>query len=235
MKQFTVDDKMVSVQAFGNAANAPVIYCLTGEDLAQQLPELEHMLIPAIQHGRCQPFRLLWWSPVNWNRDYSPWPAPPLSAQDQPFPGEAKSTLAWLTKHLAELQQPALDGVGPEQRYLLGYSLGGLCALWLLHECDLFAGCASCSGSLWYDGWIGYLQTHTVSNPNSRLYLSLGKKEEKARNPRMATVGEATKTTYALLRQDKNVAETTLQWHEGGHFTDIPQRLAQAVLWLMRM
>jgi predicted alpha/beta superfamily hydrolase len=227
-----ISPKTLWAEAFGQGENLPVVYCLTGEGMREQLPEIRGLVTPALEQGICRPFILAGFGPVEWSRDYTPWPAPALSSGDA-FSGGGAATLEWLRS----TGMPALRRLWPEaseDAYLLGYSLGGLCALWMLYQGDDFAGCASCSGSLWYDGWTEYARTHPLPRPGSRIYLSLGKKEEKARNRRMAAVGVATRDTFAFLQEDSHVAETMLDWQDGGHFHDIPGRLAKAILWLMK-
>ncbi|MBR4039604.1 MAG: hypothetical protein IKJ11_05835 [Clostridia bacterium] len=36
------------------------------------------------------------------------------------------------------------------------------------------------------------------------------------------------------VRQDTNVRASELVWHNGGHFTDVDQRIAQVFIWLIR-
>ena len=48
-----------------------------------------------------------------------------------------------------------------------------------------------------------------------RVYLSLGVAEEKARNPRMARVGNCTREIYRFLQSQ---VPCTLEWNPGGHF-----------------
>ena len=64
-----------------------------------------------------------------------------------------------------------------------------------------------------------------------RVYLSLGDKEEKAKNPVMATVGDKIREAYALL-QDQGVP-CILQWNEGNHFKDADIRTAKAFSWIL--
>ena len=228
-------EKTIRIKAFGEDKAPAVLYCLTGDDPDEQVTALEQIILPEIERGACRPFYLTWCGPVDWNAEYTPWPAPALSKKDVPFAGAAEKTLAWLQDGwMPKVQQTIGESVPADNSFLLGYSLGGLCALWMAYTSALFAGHASCSGSLWYDGWLDFAQTHHIQRPTGRTYLSLGDREEKTRNPRMATVGEATRQTAALLAADPNVAETTLIWQEGNHFTNIPGRLAQAILWLMR-
>lgn len=170
----------------------------------------------------------------DWDREFTPWPAPALGKKNEPFSGEGAKTLAWLLGDFL----PHLEAVYPVSgkraaRSILGYSLGGLFALWSFLESGAFGGCASCSGSLWYDGWMEYAAGKEIQ-PNSRIYLSLGRAEKKARNPRMAKVGDVTRAYAETLEKNPNVEESALAWHEGGHFQDVTQRIQEAVLWLAK-
>ena len=61
------------------------------------------------------------------------------------------------------------------------------------------------------------------------VYLSLGDKEEKARNPVMASVGVKIKEAHDLLSQEG--IQTTLEWNPGNHFRDSDIRTAKAFAW----
>ena len=61
------------------------------------------------------------------------------------------------------------------------------------------------------------------------VYLSLGDREERAKNPVMATVGDCIRTQYDRLRER---SACTLQWNPGNHFRDAEQRTAAGFLWL---
>lgn len=63
------------------------------------------------------------------------------------------------------------------------------------------------------------------------VYLSLGDREERARNPVMATVGDRTQAAYALL-QARDM-DCMLEWNEGNHFKDADLRTAKAFAWVM--
>lgn len=168
---------------------------------------------------------------ADWERDYTPWPAPGLPGRAA-FTGEAGAYLRFLT----ETVRPALLSAYPvcreaAQHAITGYSLGGLFALWALFQTDAFGAAASLSGSLWYDGWLGYLETH-VPPQDARVYLSLGRSEERTGNPRMAAVGENTRRTYEYLVKTLGEHRTALEWNRGGHFTGIPNRWRKAMDWL---
>ena len=91
---------------------------------------------------------------------------------------------------------------------------------------------ACCSGSLWYPGWKEYSEGQKAPK-GSCVYLSLGRKEEKTRNRKMAVVGEMTRWQYEQVQRDLNVRASELIWHNGGHFADIDQRIAQGFIWLI--
>lgn len=63
------------------------------------------------------------------------------------------------------------------------------------------------------------------------VYLSLGDREEKSRNPVLASVGDA------IRREDARLSERgvrhTLQWNVGNHFQDAEKRCADGFAWCM--
>ena len=66
---------------------------------------------------------------------------------------------------------------------------------------------------------------------SSSVYLSLGDKEEKARNPVMAQVGDCIRKQYELLvGQGVN---TILEWNKGNHFQHTGERTAKGFAWLL--
>ena len=67
-----------------------------------------------------------------------------------------------------------------------------------------------------------------------RLYLSLGKSEERAGDPRMASVGDNTRAVYAHFLPQLGEANIQLDWNRGGHFTGIPNRWRKALEWVTK-
>lgn len=176
------------------------------------------------------PWTLVAYEAENWNRDYSPW-ALASGNGDAEFAGGARETLAWLTDECIV----HVEGNLPRRasgRLIGGYSLAGLFSLFAFYESGLFDGVASCSGSLWYPGWKEYVQGRNAPQ-GSRVYLSLGRKEEKTRSRRMAAVGDMTRWQHEQLQRDTNVCESELAWHSGGHFADVDQRIVQGLAWLI--
>ena len=177
-----------------------------------------------------KPFSLLTVKVNDWQQELTPWKAPAVFGK-VPFGDGAPDKLRLYTEQLL----PALEKRGiyrpAEMRLLLGgYSLAGLFALWAGYQTAVFKGIAAVSPSVWFAGWTDYA---TSRKPlSTAVYLSLGDKEEKARNPVMASVGNA------IRRQDALLAEQgichTLEWNAGNHFVDADIRMAKGFAWLMK-
>lgn len=164
----------------------------------------------------------------NWNRDFSPWAAPAVYGEE-PFVGKAGDTLHWVLNEAI----PALHLDNGCKKYIAGYSLSGLFALWGCLESEAFDGAASCSGSLWFPGWMDYLQDHLPSQ-TAAVYLSLGTKEEKTKNAAMSVIGDNTRGTYAALKKQSCVKNIILEWNKGGHFSNPTERLVKGIAWLLK-
>ena len=105
------------------------------------------------QLGALSPNRLFVSPEADWEIDFTPWPAPTLQG-GRPFAdgsvlGGAPAFLRWVEGELL----PALAAqfaLNPAQNSILGYSLGGLFALWAVCRCSSFFQCAS-SATRWAD------------------------------------------------------------------------------------
>lgn len=156
----------------------------------------------------------------NWNDDLSPWPAPAVFGQAS-FGGGAAETLEKVLKACAD----------PEKTYIIGgYSLAGLFALWAAYQTGAFKGVAAASPSVWFPGFTDYMQNNQIRTGS--VYLSLGDREERTRNPVMAAVGDKIREAHKLL-SDQGI-HTMLEWNEGNHFRDADIRTAKAFLWVMK-
>ncbi len=170
--------------------------------------------------GSCdQSFRLIAVKADNWNADLSPWKAPAVFGKDD-FGSGASKTLGELLGLCADKSKTY---------YIGGYSLAGLFALWAAYQTDAFSGVAAASPSLWFPGFAEYMKTNVIRTDT--VYLSLGDREEKARNPVMAAVGDRIREAYALLK-DCGV-NCILEWNEGNHFKDADLRTAKAFAWVL--
>lgn len=155
----------------------------------------------------------------NWNTDLSPWNAPAVFGKDA-FGAGAADTLEEVLKLCADQKKIYIIG---------GYSLAGLFALWAVYQTDVFAAVAAASPSVWFPGFIEYMKEHRPQAAS--VYLSLGDKEEKTRNPVMAAVGSRIREAHELLRGQG--VDTVLEWNPGNHFRDADIRTAKAFAWAM--
>ena len=167
-------------------------------------------------------------SGVDWNWELSPWKAPKAFRGGEDFGGQGPALLDTLTQQIIPLTENHL-GYTPGFRGIAGYSLAGLFALWAVYQTDLFDRAASISGSLWFDGFLEFMKSST---PKAKFgYLSLGDKEKLAKNPRLAAVEDCTRQAAELLRAH-NIA-VAFEMNHGGHFQDIPARIARGISSLM--
>lgn len=156
----------------------------------------------------------------NWNRDLSPWPAPAVFGKEG-FGNGAADMLNEVLK-ICTVQ---------EKTYIIGgYSLAGLFALWAAYQTDVFKGVAAASPSMWFPGFADYMRENTIHAKS--VYLSLGDKEEKTRNPVIATVGDRIREAYGLLRE--HGINVSLEWNQGNHFKDADIRTAKAFAWVIK-
>jgi len=165
----------------------------------------------------------------DWNGDLSPWPAPPVFG-DQAFAGRAAETLAWLReKALPEILASCSLPEGLPV-ILGGYSLAGLFALWAAHEAQGFDGVAAASPSVWFPDFSAYAARQPIRA--RAVYLSLGDREEKTKNPVMRQVGACIRALHGQYAADPRI-KTVLEWNEGNHFRDADKRTGKAFAWTM--
>lgn len=172
-------------------------------------------------------FTLAAFQVTDWNDELSPWEAPAVFGKDD-FGSGAEKTLSFITDALL----PELDRSNENKRcYLGGYSLSGLFALWAAYQTDIFSGIAAVSPSVWFPRWRDYIGSHDIQSP--KVYLSLGDKEEKARNKTLATVGDNIRCQYEMLLNSPAVKSCELEWNHGNHFSEADLRTAKGFAWLL--
>ena len=164
----------------------------------------------------------------DWNRDLSPWPAKAVFGNDD-FAGCADDFLDALICRLIPLAEQEA-GFTPLWRGLAGYSLAGLFAVYAAYRCDEFTRVASASGSMWYDGWLDYAQRTPLAAAVTHAYFSVGDKEKRTRNARMAAVEDCTRAMADLLAS--RGARTSFVLNPGNHFTAAQERLSAAIAFL---
>ncbi|MCR5529242.1 MAG: esterase [Saccharofermentans sp.] len=159
------------------------------------------------------PFGVVAYVVEDWNSCLTPWPA---TVGARSFAGQASSTLS-----------SVLESLPPASRYFLGgYSLAGLFSLWASCQTSVFSGVAAVSPSVWYPGFTEYFCSSDVLAHS--VYLSLGDRESRTRDPVMATVGDRIASCYSHVS-----SRGVLKWNPGGHFTSPSARMASGFSWLL--
>lgn len=200
---------------YGNPEADTVLIQPTGE---HELASLENE-VREIEKRTSKEFRFIATKVENWNDDLSPWKAPAVFKTED-FCGGASKTLENIIALCADKNR---------KYYIGGYSLAGLFALWAACQTDIFSGVAAASPSVWFPGFIDYMKTYKMKSQN--VYLSLGDREEKTRNPVIAQIGNCIKEEYRCLLE--NGINCILEWNKGNHFKEADIRTAKAFAWIL--
>ena len=188
-------------------------------DLLDKEVELIHSLSD-------KPFTLAAFRVNDWNSELTPWSALPVFGKI-PFGDGAEETLDYITVQMLPMLQE--KGIDTPHCLLGGYSLAGLFSLWASYQADKFEGIAAASPSVWFPKWLDYAQANNTLALS--IYLSLGDKEEKTKNPVMAQIGNAIRKQHELLTEQE--VHTILEWNAGNHFVDSEKRMAKGFAWLI--
>ncbi len=219
---FEVDGKKIEVYPSAGR-NRPVIYLNT-------VPGEGGQVYQALQAMECPDFTLVAVSGLEWNHDMAPWAIPPISKGDDPCTGGADQYLQLLTEEIIPKAEK-LARAETLWRGLAGYSLAGLFALYALYRTDVFSRVASVSGSLWFPGFPDYVFSHGMKRVPDRLYLSLGDREYKTRNPYLKSVQTNTEAISAFYRQ--RGIDLAFQLNPGNHFQNAVRRTAAGIAWTL--
>ena len=222
MISFTEGQKQVDVFPAAGP-DRPVLYLHT---FGQEGREVWNQL----KASGCPDFTLAAVSGLDWNHDMVPWDAPALSDTDAPFTGGADAWLRLLTDRILPQAEAAVPGT-PAWRGIAGYSLAGLFALYAAWNTDAFSRAASISGSLWFPGFREYLLSRPPAPALSCLFLSLGDRECRTRNPYLKHVQQHTEDIAAFCRQQG--IDTVFRLNPGGHFKNSTARTAAGIRYLL--
>ena len=203
------------IYKYGNPDAKVVLIQPVGD---HNLPEIENE-IAEIRKLVNENFRFIAVKIDNWNQELTPWKASAVF-ENANFGDGAEQTLKEILKICTDKNKIY---------YIGGYSLSGLFALWASCQTDVFYGVAAASPSVWFPGFVEYLKEHKMKSRS--VYLSLGDKEEKTKNPVMSKVGDCIRELYAWM-QTKGV-QCTLEWNQGGHFKDPALRVTKAFAWVL--
>ena len=164
---------------------------------------------------------------VNWNDDMTPWAAEGVFKKAKPFGGRAASFLDKLTNEIIPEIEKTLGVEEDAERTIMGISLSGLFAIWAGFNTNAFSNIISISGSLWYDGFVEWMNERMPSPRLEKVCLLLGEKEKDAKEKRMATVEERTHAAANILKS-KSQAAVIFELVDGTHFSPMLPRLGRA-------
>lgn len=210
---------MITTYEYENPEADVVLIQLTGEHELAVLENEVREIRKRASSGELD-FRFIAAKVENWNDELSPWKAPAVF-KNEDFGGGAAETLE---KILALCTDPG------KTYYIGGYSLAGLFALWAAYQTDRFSGVAAASPSVWFPGFSAYMREHRMKT--GTVYLSLGDREEKTRNPVMAQVGACIRDACSWMSEQGSI-NCTLEWNQGNHFQEPDVRTAKAFAWVM--
>ena len=207
---------MKTVYEYGSPESANVLIQMVGDhDL-----DLIHNEVSALKSISGEEFHLLAVKIDRWNHDLSPWKEPAVFGKEA-FGDGAGDTLSEVLELAKNLER---------NYYIGGYSLAGLFALWAVYQTDVFKGAAAASPSVWFPGFLDFVKANEIQAP--KVYLSLGDREDRTRNPVMSTVADRIREMHELLTERNVICK--LEWNPGNHFMDPDLRTAKAFSWLLR-
>ena len=205
---------------YGNE-NSQVVLVQLISDYELSFMEQEYAQIKESAAG--QEFLLLGVMIDDWNEELSPWKAPAVFGKDD-FGDGAQKTLETMEQELSLFLERN------REIYLGGYSLAGLFTLWQAYQKRLFKGIAAVSPSVWFPDFLDYAKENTIHA--QKIYLSLGDKEHKTRNPVMAVVRD--NITELCEHYQQKGYDCTLEFNPGNHFTDPWLRMAKGFSCLLK-
>ena len=185
--------------------------------------------VTTIQSLANKSFTLVAFEIIDWQSELTPWTVPAVFGKI-PFGDGAIATLSFIKDILIpQMEQKQLFDKDKMKCVLGGYSLAGFFALWSAYQTELFDGIAAVSPSVWYPQWMEYAE---INKPlATSVYLSLGDKEEKTKNPTMAQVGNCIRKQHELLTTQG--INTILKWNPGNHFQYSDERTARGFAWVL--
>ena len=183
-----------------------------------------------IEENTDRDFSLVAFKIEDWNSELTPWEMPLLRGKGN-FGDGAAGTLEFIKNDLILAVSEYINIENKEIKYILGgYSLAGLFSLWSGYHTDIFEGIAAVSPSVWYKGWIEYVEAEKPLS--EKIYLSLGDTEEKTKHQILSKIGNNIRKQHEILENSENV-KTVLEWNEGNHFKNPDIRTAKGFLWVM--
>ncbi len=202
--------------------DAPVVYSAMYEESGAEL-------ISECKRLKCRPFHLVTISELQWNDDLSPWKSEPVFRGGESFGGNAADFTSLLTEQVIPFAEN-LTGIS-SRRIIAGYSMAGLYALYAPYVTDAFSDVICASGSVWYPNFVSYIETNKYIRQPDSVYLSLGDKESRTKNPYLSQTESCMEKLYQHFRQ-KNIP-SVFEMNQGNHYKDAVLRHAKGIAWTL--
>lgn len=220
---FVSDGRIIDV--FGQDGLCPAVYLNCFE-------RKEGEAVYKILKKRSAPkFTLISISNTDWDNSLSPWESDPVFKSGEKFGGGGENYLKWLLDEIIPLIEENKN-IHSSEKYIAGYSLAGLFAVWASYKTDEFTKIASASGSLWFPGFLKFAEDNEISKNLKSAYFSLGDKEDKTKNEIMKTVRENTVKVENIFNERK--VKTCFKLNNGNHYQQTDSRQAAAIEWILR-
>lgn len=178
----------------------------------------------------CNDFILVNISSLNWNDEMTPWECLPLYNGDIGYKGKANQYVLELTTDIIPQIEQILK-YKPVYYGIVGYSLGGLFAIYSLYKTDIFTRFVSASGSLWYPNFLNFIKNNPFMIKPERMYLSLGNKEKNTKNETLKMVQDNLEEIFEFYKSKG--LNVYYELNSGGHFKDCYLRLAKGIKWIL--
>ena len=226
MKELVVENKKIKIyyNENNNSEEIPIIILNVFDENKEEIWNLT----------KCKNYILVTISNINWNAEMSPWFMEKMYKNDTDYLGNADEYIKLLDEKII----PQIDIVIEQELkkknsfYMIaGYSLAGLFAIYCMYQTDKFKRVGSISGSLWYPNFLQFAKENELKYMPEKIYFSLGNKEEKTKNEKMAKVKENTLILKEYYAQKE--IDTIYEENEGNHFQDVSNRIAKGICWLL--
>ena len=222
-----IEDKHITIICDSDKDELPAVIVNSFQN------EAEELYAECVKAG-VNDFILISVSNINWNDDMSPWYMDPLFKREDPYLGKADEYLDLLVNRIVpETERYISDTLHKKIAYyaIAGYSLAGLFALYAAYRTDLFRRVMSASGSMWYPGFLEYVEEHEIAKNVDRIYFSLGNRESDTKHELMCKVEDH---TVRICEHLSRSADAFYEENEGNHFKDPLSRMAKGIRYILK-
>jgi len=226
MIEFKVNNKVINIfnEEIKNTENVPIMIHNSFKDTGVELWE-------ECQKINCDDFILANISSINWNDEMTPWESSTLFEGNTECKGKADNYILELTKIIIPKIEEKLK-YKPLYYGIVGYSLGGLFAIYSIYKTNVFERVISSSGSFWYPGFVEFVKKNSPVTIPKKMYMSLGDKEKNTKIELLKTVQDNTEEIVNFYKS-KGI-NVCYEQNEGGHFKDCYLRLAKGIKWTIK-